>query len=307
MSEITSRMVEAAFNAPQISEWEKHRQLITELYKGQGKPLREVKRYLEVRHGFIASYDPALPRNAGTGLTENRERMYKQRVRTWNLKKNIKHKDREEVLQYYTEDEVEKAVQTSGDSNPVPPTKVLRYVGRDQATKSPADEGKLSSECSERRFLPQPSRMITNSPDSRPIRPHEPAESGIDCPSPIRSQRSPPSAPTALRPCPNPQQPAPVGLPKLSNRPISDGACTPKNSLYESDGEESDARRKRRKLSTPSSTVPLEMRALACPFYKHNPLRYNPSTMRFRTCAGPGWDSISRLRYLPHLAGNTVC
>jgi hypothetical protein len=40
----------------------------------------------------------------------------------------------------------------------------------------------------------------------------------------------------------------------------------------------------------------------ACPFYKHAPTYYNPQNLdaefgrRYRSCAGPGWSSIRRLR-----------
>lgn len=37
----------------------------------------------------------------------------------------------------------------------------------------------------------------------------------------------------------------------------------------------------------------------ACPFHKHNPQKYctNKATgRRFRTCAGPGWDTVSRVK-----------
>jgi hypothetical protein len=53
---------------------------------------------------------------------------------------------------------------------------------------------------------------------------------------------------------------------------------------------------KRQKLSTKRA------RAFACPFYKYDPTRYSPHNTdtqlarRFRTCSGPGWDSIHRLK-----------
>lgn len=56
------------------------------------------------------------------------------------------------------------------------------------------------------------------------------------------------------------------------------------------------ANRKRQKLSTKKAW------AFACPFYKHDPVRYNPQNTdsqlarRFRTCSGPGWDSTHRLK-----------
>lgn len=60
MSETTSRIVEAAFKSPQISDWERHRPLITKLYKEEGKPLRVVMRVLSEQYGFYATYDAPL-------------------------------------------------------------------------------------------------------------------------------------------------------------------------------------------------------------------------------------------------------
>jgi hypothetical protein len=57
----------------------------------------------------------------------------------------------------------------------------------------------------------------------------------------------------------------------------------------------SPASHKLQKLST-------KTRAFACPFHKHDPIRYNPQNSesqlarRFRTCSGPGWDSTHRLK-----------
>lgn len=62
------------------------------------------------------------------------------------------------------------------------------------------------------------------------------------------------------------------------------------------DASASLATHKRPKLSTKKA------RAFACPFYKHDPIRYNPQNSdsqlarRFRTCSGPGWDSTHRLK-----------
>jgi Clr5 domain len=55
MSETLSRIVEAAFNAPQISDWERHRDLIMKLYLEEGKTLMEVKSILQKQHGFEAT------------------------------------------------------------------------------------------------------------------------------------------------------------------------------------------------------------------------------------------------------------
>jgi hypothetical protein len=40
-------------------------------------------------------------------------------------------------------------------------------------------------------------------------------------------------------------------------------------------------------------------RLFACPFYKYDPMKYtctNSTRTKYRTCAGPGFDSIARLK-----------
>jgi hypothetical protein len=50
---------------------------------------------------------------------------------------------------------------------------------------------------------------------------------------------------------------------------------------------------KRRKAGEAAPDPILLRRKFACPFYKRNPGR----NQRWRSCAGPGWDSIHRLKY----------
>jgi len=62
--------------------------------------------------------------------------------------------------------------------------------------------------------------------------------------------------------------------------------------------DEDDGGRKREKKSKPaSSTTPA--RLLACPFNKHDPKTYsasNKTIRKFRTCGGPGWETVARLK-----------
>ncbi|KAK2616429.1 hypothetical protein QQS21_000671 [Conoideocrella luteorostrata] len=37
---------------------------------------------------------------------------------------------------------------------------------------------------------------------------------------------------------------------------------------------------------------------LACPFHKHNPTKYSAVNRKYRTCAGPGFRNIQRLKYI---------
>jgi hypothetical protein len=61
---------------------------------------------------------------------------------------------------------------------------------------------------------------------------------------------------------------------------------------------EEDRQPKRQRSSHHTATC----RNFACPFYKHAPTYYNPqnpdaeSGRRYRSCAGPGWSTIRRLR-----------
>lgn len=229
--------------------------------------------------------------------------MFKVRIHQWNLKKYVKSEDKNINIMVRSgraaNHRLGNTAQSSGEPGSILLGQRQHYEEEKPVTKATANWRKLFAGMREKNFLSPPAGMITNTQEAQPIQGNEP-QGGIECRSPIRSQLSSPPISTPFRACQGYQEPDPVGLPAPSHRPISSQAPTPKNSFYDYD-EESDARRKRRKVSTINSTTPLETRTLACPFYKHNPLRYNPSTMRFRTCAGPGWDSISRLRYLPHL------
>lgn len=61
VSETRSTTVETTFKVPQISDWERYRPLITELYTMRAYPLRVVKQILSHQHDFHASYgDPYL-------------------------------------------------------------------------------------------------------------------------------------------------------------------------------------------------------------------------------------------------------
>lgn len=65
-----------------------------------------------------------------------------------------------------------------------------------------------------------------------------------------------------------------------SNRPPGDG--------NDDDGEPS----KRRKVKDPSDHSLGKNHKFACPFFKRNPEKYK----RYRSCPGPGWDTVHRLK-----------
>lgn len=66
--------------------------------------------------------------------------------------------------------------------------------------------------------------------------------------------------------------------------------------------DEDDSNQKRHKKSIPASLMTARARLLACPFNKHNPKIYSPCNegqdlaLQFRTCGGPGWPTVHRLK-----------
>jgi len=60
----------------------------------------------------------------------------------------------------------------------------------------------------------------------------------------------------------------------------------------EDDDDEEEKSRKRPKQTPASRVAQISHLRLACPFYKHNPEKYQTS----RACIGPGWDNTHRLK-----------
>src|SRR5208282_2890973 len=89
-----------ACNAPEIppAEWEKHRELLKELYITQNKTLTEVKDCMRTRFGFSPSYVPApvlpvlkiaIPANHERLLTNlSSTRQYTRKFDQWQYFKN---------------------------------------------------------------------------------------------------------------------------------------------------------------------------------------------------------------------------
>jgi hypothetical protein len=127
----------------------------------------------------------------------------------------------------------------------------------------------------------------------------------VEANSTLRSDKqiSTPSVSTSFPRHRSVQDFAALGHSTVNASKMRDEQDTTEKDTNECDEEESDARRKRRKRRKLRFRSPLETKALACPFYQYDPRRYNPQNenidlaMRYRTCAGPGWESISRLRY----------
>jgi hypothetical protein len=59
------------------------------------------------------------------------------------------------------------------------------------------------------------------------------------------------------------------------------------------DDNQDDAPDRKRRLTLPSASIGLSLCSkLACPFFKNNPTKYQS----WRTCPGPGWDSVHRVK-----------
>lgn len=236
--------------------------------------------------------------------------MYKSRITAWDLHKNHKSEDIEALLGKYTTDQLQHAVQVGHDAGLVVLDGkklslhlVKRYLRRTRLSQKPIDYRTAPSPWSRSGNSKSLSCITLTTPqEGRLAEFNETATVDFHPPSTSQSRISTTSASTLplvsrsfkdtsaadeVWPCPLEMFPEPFAV---------DDSC---NADDEEGGE---FRRKRRKLPTSNLASAPETKALACPFYKHNPLRYNPQNqhvslgMRYRTCAGPGWESISRLR-----------
>lgn len=196
-----------------------------------------------------------------------------------------------------------------------PPGTLPKHTARDETVLvcgspgcTPADQGFATIDDLERHQKTVPDEC------TGPNRCDEPPALEVNSPPPhLESRISTPSASTSYLQHRGYQDSDSLKGPSASTSYLTNVQCTTQyttqyttqKSANEYDEEESDARRKRRRITATSLASSLETKALACPFYKHNTRRYNPqngdmdSAMRYRTCAGPGWESISRLRYHP--------
>jgi hypothetical protein len=245
--------------------------------------------------------------------------MYKARIQAWKLNKNMKSADMDVVLRHYPREELENKVKSGSDSalvvdgRSVSVSLVKRYLRRLRLSETPRDNSASYSEetRSEDAIFASPSASPTarNAPADKCERP---ATVDVWLPSPLHSLPSTPAVNSPHGMHLSSQKLGFLDFRVPSPSTISNGLHTTEKSYEDDDDddEESDARRKRRKLIVPNVKSSLETRTLACPFYKHNPQRYNPQNkdmdlaMRYRTCAGPGWESISRLRYFAFVTQN---
>jgi hypothetical protein len=236
--------------------------------------------------------------------------MYKARINAWNLNKNFKSGDVEQLLRTSTIEELQNAVENGSDSSVTLKGKTMsrslvhKHLRRIRLSEVSAD---LKAS-----FLPWPQADsgIIASPTTlqdggrRAPRIHHAAQTEVHSPLPFHLQRSTPAAPAAQEVFRGSQISDSYEVRSICPSDVIDEPLTAGESSDDEDKEQSDPRSKRQKITT--STV--AMKLLACPFYKHHPGRYNPRNedidlaMRYRTCAGPGWESVSRLRYLVCLA-----
>lgn len=79
----------------------------------------------------------------------------------------------------------------------------------------------------------------------------------------------------------------------------------PREEDTDEDGQDNDvaheSQRRRITAPIPNTTTPLKT-PFACPFAKHDPRIY----MKKRTCCGPGWADIGRVKYVPQFTVNSL-
>lgn len=242
-------------------------------------------------------------------LTAHRARQYKLRMKAWNLNKYCKSSDILTLLRRDSGDKLQTAVQ--GGS--VPPVfqqgkapsqaKVMRHLRRRGHSLSLAEptESPLTGSLPTDFVVASPSTLS----DSQIIERTQ-SETGATFNSQSLTSFDPgldPLLTTASDACSRSQKSNSLDV--ASHSPSRVSPAPADRFTNEGDGDDDDesaSRRKRTKVSGTNFMSALETKALACPFYKHNPRRYSPqnmhidSAMRYRTCAGPGWESISRLR-----------
>lgn len=224
--------------------------------------------------------------------------MYKQRIKSWNLNKNYKRHEMASLLRRHTKEELESRAQSGNDSSFMIDGKRLslssvkrhsRLLGAperpaDIPPSSPTGPQTGSVNTTTRNTTPDGRIAGTNSCDKGAV------QLEVQSSVPLKGHVSRSSVETSPYTCSGSRESG--GAAAVSNSSSADEA-----------DEENYATTKRRKLSASCLAPPPETKALACPFYKHDPRQYNPqnedmdSAMRYRTCAGPGWESISRLRY----------
>ncbi|KAF7512262.1 hypothetical protein GJ744_001830 [Endocarpon pusillum] len=73
--------INSSSNSPSNEDWEKIRPVFEKLYNTENRPLKEVRRMLQQDHGFHAN-----------------DRMYKTRINSWGLHKNVKKAEKEDLL-----------------------------------------------------------------------------------------------------------------------------------------------------------------------------------------------------------------
>ena len=253
-------------------------------------------------------------------LTEHRPRQYKQRIKAWNLSKNLKSEEIEYLLRGLSKEQLQDAIMNQSQSAVTVNGRTLRlsllqrYLRRTRFSQtpercSPAPSTRPQSDDSSSHG---PFRTVSQAQSASPNKCDESAPEKIH----LLSFQPRTSHSITLNPHPVSQSSGEFEMendlfpwdPKLSSVPF---ATEKRTNLNEEGNDE--ARKKRRRVPARNMTSPTGTKTLACPFYKHDPQRYNPqndnisSAMRYRTCAGPGWESISRLRYVLYLSCNFAC
>jgi len=70
------------------------------------------------------------------------------------------------------------------------------------------------------------------------------------------------------------------------------------NNPEEGGDEDNDGEGHERPADNAASPDGVQQPKLACPFHKNNPTKYSVTDKKYRSCAGPGFQNIQRLRYV---------
>ena len=245
-------------------------------------------------------------------LTAHRARQYKQRIKAWGLSKNLKSEEREYLLRCLPKDQLHDAAMNPRQSavmvngRTLRPSLLQRYLRGTRSSQTPERCSPASS------IGPQPDDSNPHGPFTTPSQAPSASPNNYDdlnpenihLPSTLSFQPQ-----TSLSATSSPHH----ASQNFHDREVEDNSSSLGFKHYRPlftaekhtnvSEEDDDARRKRRRVPAKNMTSSTGTKALACPFYKHDPQRYSPQNddinlaMRYRTCAGPGWESISRLRY----------
>ena len=226
--------------------------------------------------------------------------MFKRKFKAWGLQKNIKSHEMNAILQDIIHTHWSDLTQRTGTKTVfangrwIEVAQIKRYMRR-KRLPPPDVEPCTDTQASHVRSATCLPTSVFPLRYEMTIRPHISAPQGLAWPSTIESSNSSGSNPLSL----------PLGndtaLPHHLMLEYPDSVMH-KRTLMSTSDDVSHGREDRQSKRACSSHRAWTSTNFACPFYKHDPAFYNPQNAdaeiarRYRSCAGPGWKSIRRLR-----------